>query len=214
MAADARQAAANRLYTNLMEEAKARFACIKAALSGSLALPEALVRDIGFLQLRMLCELIALGCLIAHGDVRERTGNLSKEFAADRIIQHLSKLHPDFYPHPAIIEVDNVRHHIQLYEQNKPFLTQDELPKLYARCGEFLHRGTVRKLASTRAPETLLVARKDFNEIAIWTNKIINLLNDHRISSIDNKRHLLVIMSAANASGQVQVAYGESLSIP
>jgi hypothetical protein len=210
MVADARQEAANRLYMNLMEEAKARFACINAAINGSLVLPEALVREIGFLQLRMLCELIALGCLIAHGDVREKTKNLSKEFAADRIIHRLSQLHPAFYPYPVRVEVDNVKNHVQLHDQTKSFRRQDELPKLYFRCAEFLHRGTVRKLASTRAPETLLVAQKDFKEIGNWTNKIIALLNDHRISSIDNRRHLIVIMSAASAGGQVQVAYAES----
>ena len=72
-----------------------------------------------------------------------------------------------------------------------------------------MHRGTVRKLASSRAPETLLVARRDFAEISMWTNKIIALLNDHRISSIDNKRHLIIMLSAAPAD-QVQVAYAES----
>jgi hypothetical protein len=59
----------------------------------------------------------------------------------------------------------------------------------------------------------MLVARKDFDEIARWTNKIVALLNDHRISSIDNKRHLLVLMSAGGVGGQggrVQVAYAQS----
>jgi hypothetical protein len=213
MAADARQEAANRLYGSLMEEAKTRFACVQGALRGSLVLPDALVREIGFLQLRMLCELIALASLIAHGDVRDQTKTLSKEFRADEIIKRLEKLHPDFYPYPVIVEVRNDTNEVILTDQTKPYLTKAELPKLYGRCGDFLHRGTVRKLASSRAPETMLVARKDFDEIARWTNKIVALLNDHRISSIDNKRHLLVLMSAGGVGGQggrVQVAYAQS----
>jgi len=210
MVADSRQEAANRLYGNLMEEAKARFDCVKAALQGSLVLPEAFIREIAFLQLRMLCELIALACLTAHGDVRDRSKNLSKEFAADRIIQRLAGLHPKFYPHPVRMEVRHHENRVILHDQTRPYLIQSELPKLYTRCGEFLHRGTIRKLASSRAPETMLVANRDFTEIATWTNKIMALLDNHRISSIDNKRHLLVILSNASDEGRVQVAYDES----
>src|SRR5947207_14643889 len=143
----------------------------------------------------MLCELIALASLIAHGDVRDQTKTLSKEFRADEIIKRLEKLHPDFYPYPVIVEVRNDTNEVILTDQTKPYLTKAELPKLYGRCGDFLHRGTARKLASLRAPETMLV-------IARWTNKIVALLNDHRISSIDNKRHLLVLMSAGGVGGQ------------
>ena len=207
---DARQEAANQLYANLMEEAKARFECVDAALNGSLVLPEAFNREIGFLQLRMLCELIALCCLIAHGDVREKTKNLSKEFAPTRIIQRLSELYPNFYPYPVQIEIRQKENRLLLHNQNRPYLTQKELPILWSRCSDFLHRGTVKKLASYRAPETMLVARKDFAEIASWTNKIVALLDTHRVSSIDNRSHLIVILSNANDAGKVQIAYAES----
>jgi hypothetical protein len=36
MVADARQEAANQMYVNLIEEAKARLVCVNAALRGSL----------------------------------------------------------------------------------------------------------------------------------------------------------------------------------
>jgi len=60
MAPNRKQESANELYANLMEEAKGRIACIDAALHGQLGQPAAIVREIGFLQLRMLCEVIAL----------------------------------------------------------------------------------------------------------------------------------------------------------
>jgi|SRR5882724_2304781 len=54
-----------------------------------------------YLQLRMLCELIAVGCLVVHGDV-EGTKGLCKVWAADKVMKRLEKLHPDFYPHPMV----------------------------------------------------------------------------------------------------------------
>ena len=57
------------------------------------------IHELCFLQLRMLCELIALGCLTAHGDLE--TGKLKKAYEADEIIGRLQRLHPHFYPHAA-----------------------------------------------------------------------------------------------------------------
>jgi hypothetical protein len=208
MVADARQEAANQLYANLMDEAKARFACVDAAIRGSLVLPPALNREIGFLQLRMLCELIALACLTMHGDVTDKSAKLSREFAADRIIQRLDELHPNFYPYPVRVEVRS--NEVILHDQSRPYLTKSELVKLYSRCSEFLHRGTIRKLMSSRSPHQMMVASKDFAKIVTWTNKIVALLDQHRISSIDNKRHLVVILSNARDGGNVQVSYAES----
>jgi hypothetical protein len=53
---------AANVYTSIMEEAKFRALSINT-LSGY-ALPVPLQREYCFLQLRMLCELIALGCLV------------------------------------------------------------------------------------------------------------------------------------------------------
>ena len=63
------QAALN-LYLSLMEEAKIRAFSINNATNVPNRLPPPLVREYCFLQLRMLCELIALGCLVAHSDIK------------------------------------------------------------------------------------------------------------------------------------------------
>jgi hypothetical protein len=68
-----KQNEAINLYAAIMEEAKIRLNSIDMALAGTTILPHQLVREFCFLQLRMLCELIALGCLTAHGDVVEAT---------------------------------------------------------------------------------------------------------------------------------------------
>ena len=87
------------LYANLMEEVKVRIDALNQILSGQVNLPPQIVRESCFLQLRMLCELIALSALAAHEDI-EATTKLKKEYAAPKIIEHLELLHPSFYPYP------------------------------------------------------------------------------------------------------------------
>jgi hypothetical protein len=91
------QLEASNLYADLLEEAKIRIFSIDAAINGRTALPAPLVREYSYLQLRMLCELIALGCLTAHGEIKAtQAAKLQKEYAADEIIKRLEDLHPNF----------------------------------------------------------------------------------------------------------------------
>jgi hypothetical protein len=48
-------------YATLMEEAKQRIGWLNVLLSGKIPLPNAATQEFGFLQLRIICELIALG---------------------------------------------------------------------------------------------------------------------------------------------------------
>ncbi|MEO8683978.1 MAG: hypothetical protein ABI414_03965, partial [Devosia sp.] len=64
------QLAASVLYANIMAEVKYRTDAIDAGTGGKLPLSAPLIREFCYLQLRMICELIALGCLvtaIVHG---------------------------------------------------------------------------------------------------------------------------------------------------
>jgi hypothetical protein len=123
-------------YLGLMEEASYRLLAMDTALEGRTGLPPGAIKEYCFLQLRMLCELIALGCLTAHGDLQ--TGKLKDAYEADKIIRRLQRLHPDFYPIAAIRTDKGPR----LYEDG--FLTKEALTKLYWRCGDVLHRGSSR----------------------------------------------------------------------
>lgn len=50
------------LYAQLMDEVKARFACINHVTHGFTGLPTPVVREFCYLQIRFLCELTALAC--------------------------------------------------------------------------------------------------------------------------------------------------------
>src|SRR5262249_13403335 len=144
--ATAEQEAAMRLYAQLLEEAKVRIAAIEAILNGSLIMPGPIAHEFCYLQLRFLCELIALGCLVLHGDIKDpkatkkaKEGKLGKAWSAETIIDELGKLHPAFYPRPTTrLRTPNGFHLEDLKEE---YLTKEELVRLYRICGDNLHRG-------------------------------------------------------------------------
>ena len=162
-------------YVGLMEEAKYRLFAMDTALEGRTGLPPGATREYCFLQLRMLCELIALGCLTAHGDLG--TGKLKGDYKADKIIQGLQRLHPDFYPIAAIRTDKGPK----LYEGG---LTKEELPKLYGKCGDVLHRGSFKALPSRQYSEA------DIAEIKTWKRKI-EALSCHGIYTVGRKSMML-----------------------
>src|ERR1017187_2239008 len=71
---DSRLREATNLYAFFMAEIKVRIGAINA-IGGTIEhrVPALIVREFCFLQFRMICELIALGCLTAHGDIKETT---------------------------------------------------------------------------------------------------------------------------------------------
>jgi hypothetical protein len=204
-AATKQQLEASQLYAHLLEEAKIRIASIEAAISGRMGLPTQLVREYSYLQLRMLCEVIALGCLTAHGEIKAtQAAKLQKEYAADRIIKRLEDLHPNFYPHAIRGTVSQGHLHIDRLESG--FLTKAELIKLYTRCGEQLHRGSLKNLLASTGQTRIL----NFQDIADWTNKIVTLLNEHHIASVDNLSHFICVLKRTQSNDHAAVAIATS----
>lgn len=199
-----KQLEAANLYAGLLEEVKARIAAIDAGTSGSLALPAPIVREHCFLQLRMSCEIIALGCLIAHGDITEtQSRKLRKEWAADKIMDELEKLHPDFYPRPVTqIPREGGWHFDPVKEHPLP---KADLLKLYYRCGSVLHRGSVKKIISERMPLVI-----NYPEITAVAQRVHDLLRLHLLLMRDGKHVFVAMLRNADDNNRVQVAIAES----
>ena len=84
--ADAADFEARDRYLDLMIEAKARALSINSLTNDQRDIPSPLVREYGVLQIRMLCEIIGLCCLVAHGDlVAQGPANLRKAYAPGEI---------------------------------------------------------------------------------------------------------------------------------
>lgn len=194
----------SELYANLMDEAKARIETIDFVLNRS-GLPKIFAQEIGYLQLRMLCEIISLGCLVAHGDI---TGidlkAFKQEYLADRIIKRMTELHAHFYPRPVIVTRSPGAKGTLLKPIEDGFLTRDELPRLYGIAGDYLHRGKLKNLVS-RPP----YAEADLPRIAAWSNKITLLLNTHQIVSADTRKLWVCILRNRDDNDRVQVTQFE-----
>src|SRR3981189_3786866 len=89
-----------QLYCSVMEEIKFRLEWIRNVIHAKISIAQTIGRDICYLELRMICELIAFGCLVAHGDIKAtRAAKLMKDrYQADFLVNAMAELHPEFYP--------------------------------------------------------------------------------------------------------------------
>lgn len=199
------QSEITKTYANIMGEVKVRFDAINIALSGQLNVASPFVREFCFLQLRLVCELIALGCLVAHGDVSPK---LKKEYSAGKIMAQLEDLNPHFFPQP-YLQQKLEPHRFHLENRQKDYITKPELLSLYAKGGSVLHKGNIKKLLKSQMP-----LQYNFPEIAEPSQRILNLLSLHRIHLHGGEWQLLCTLKNMQDNGNVQVALAQASEFP
>ena len=186
-------------YGELMEEIKVRIACIDGVTKAEIGpLPIQIAEEVCYLQLRMICECIAVGCLLMHGNLKPKA-DLLKTHKADWIISELGKLHQDFYPEPLETKELTLPDGGAAWIPKKAgFLTKGELQTLWNRhCGYKLHRGSAKDIMDRKASD-------DFcDPILNWRIKIVKLLERHTISTPDRRWVCYVSMRSAQADGGV-----------
>lgn len=197
----------NTLYANLMGEVKVRIDCIGTTCQGRGSYPSVVVREFCYLQLRMLCELIALSCLVAHGDIESlKSHKTGKAYSADDMLSRLEKLRPHFYPIPARqIPRPGPPPHMEMAAINPSPLPKQELLSLYGKTHRYVHRGSLKTLLSADAPIDQSI---NIPEIIGWAQKINDLLSSHIIAV--SEEHLIICMLRnASDNNKVQVATAE-----
>jgi len=184
------------LYLRLMNEVKRRIDVILKITQGRVSLPQVAAYELCYLQLRMICELIALGCLAAHGDVLNKNSQkILRQYNADKIIKGLEKLHSDFYPVPGRqVLCPHTKKPIRVDKIKSGFLSKKELLSLYGECGDVLHRGSLLKLLK---PDQNQI---DFKKPIIWMTGITTLLNHHQIQLINPNQQFWVLMQSKDDS--------------
>ena len=193
-------------YFHIMTEVKVRIDAINTATNGKLPVPAPLVREFCYLQMRMICELIALGCLIAHGDIEETKSNrFQDEYNADRIMRRLGELHPDFFPKPLR---ENARTGRVISFDNGPAITQGDLIKLYHECGDVLHRGRLKKLLKQKEP-----IRVNYPEITKKAQRLVDLLSIHALTMLGGQMVFLCQLVTRD-TGVLQVVIAEAQTPP
>ncbi len=206
MAKKAKRELTYGLYAALMEELKIRLRTIDSTLLADKVLHGTINREFCFLQLRMSCEVLALACLVAHGDISAtRSLRLQKRYEPDKIMKMLEEIHPDFYPY-SVRQVRRSDKESHFDDFDGPILIKEELFRLYGKCGDVLHRGNMKKLLSVDEP--LPAHNSDVPEYVL---KIWNLLLQHRIALADG-RQLLCFLEDSSIGNRAHVWIAEKHS--
>jgi hypothetical protein len=196
------------LYAGLMEEIKLRLERINNAQSELAATPGLFVLENCYLQIRMCCELIALACLVAHGDDPTKLAKkLQKHWSAEKIVIDLVNLNPSFFPEAVSVKRTGEKEHHMDYTEPSP-LSRSSFLKIYGQCGDGLHRGSLDKLLSSLPPQPISL------DVPIeWANKIRTLLQTHRINSADGSRQIMCELHEP-VIGRVEVVSTVTLRYP
>jgi hypothetical protein len=136
------QRAVRTLYCSLMFEARHRIDFLLRLCGDDYKLPEQPACELGYLQLRLICEIIALACLAVHGDAPgARSAKMRSAHEADYILNSLERLHENFYPQPGAIVPHPPTGGRAFVPNEADYMSKHELVSLYWKCGEHLHRG-------------------------------------------------------------------------
>ena len=197
-----------RLYSDLMEEIKVRLSGIETARGSARALlSDSILVEFCLLQLRMICETIALACLVAHGRISPGTDqkSLLKIWHAEKLMEELTRIHANFFPYAGAIEVIGPHPgRVHISHKRDGFLTKDALLRLYSTCGDLLHRGSVKQL--------LKGAKRNVEGSSIdrWRIQIEELLAVHHIAASDNLTHWLCILRHKESGGRTTTFHAEA----
>jgi hypothetical protein len=190
-------------YKALMREAILRAEYINLIIQGKSEADPRLAYEVGFLQLRMLCEIVAIGCLTAHGDLpATRTQKLMETWRPNQILTALEKLRPHFYPVPFRSQTKDAQGTIIYDHRTEGGLTKDELIHLHGFTGGVLHKG-----GAANALTFFTNTDVDFREIGRWNQRILDLLSIHAIAVLaDETIYLCHLRSPPNGDVEMVLA--------
>jgi hypothetical protein len=107
-------------------------------------------------------------------------------------------VHPKFYPRPVSQREGSV---FAVVTRDPNPLPQKELLRLYNKCGEVLHRGSLKDLLSELQTPTVI----HYPDITELTQKVYDLLADHIVSMLDGNSRFLCIFGKLDDNSRIQV---------
>lgn len=174
-----------------MMEVKRRIQVIDAYNLGVAKSPyKATTIEAIYLQFRKVLELIAFGSLVANKEeFSKQYEKFSKFWHAERLINDMEQVNPNFYPVPVSQETsEDPKIFRELKKIEEGFLTKKDFVKLYNKCGALMH-------ASNPYGSQADYAAYEKNALD-WRNKIVCLLNAHEIRLINTSNIYLIQMAA------------------
>ena len=130
-----------KVYLHCMQEIKERLNLINLVRQQPTQI--LFVKEICYLELRYVCELIAIACLTAQGDFKTQRA-FTKEYSPPVIFAALKKIYPEFFPKPSATITSGNRHHIKIDHRPEAY-NENDITDLWRQAGSHLHRTSVNK---------------------------------------------------------------------
>lgn len=191
-----------KLYINCMEEVRFRLDFVRGlpARNGTTGY-QVIDKELVFLQLRKMLELIAFASLTANkAKYNAAYKKLTTVWNAKEMLRNLVKINPEFYPlpvQPPQLQADGTKH----FGAVDSFLTKDDFVSLYDVASTFLHVGNPFGNADP-------VIKMRYN-VKQWLERIQALLKLHVVRLVDGNLWIVEIP----VQGPVKMGFAEPLPV-
>jgi hypothetical protein len=176
-------------YADCMDEIKKRTEVIFRIIQGGVRTGYGLADvETACLQMRKILELIALASLVANKhEYSQQYAKFAENWRATQILEEIEAINPNFWPVPSKQVIDPETGKVKsVAPVTSCYLTQDEFASIYDQCSEFLHARNPYAL-----PLDLSIAT---TRMALWVERMMNLLNHHQIQLVNPDLQIWVLM--------------------
>ena len=163
------------VYTEILDVMRIRIQSIERTILEKDTWPPLLLQEYCYLQLRMICEGIAIGCLFAHDAFKHPRS--FDEWRAPKIMSTLDQLNPRYFPKGIVVK--SVNGSFDISDRTAPQITKEEVSKLWKKSGDILHIGSAKSVLNRRIVQNFV----DLAEIQDTAQRILNLMEVHSLSS-------------------------------
>ena len=157
-----------------------------------------------YLQIRKICEYVALALLSAHHEYEgTKASKIQKQWNAATLFDQIGGMNRYAFPVPTNIELDANgpgSHHV---EPAEVVLEPHDLERIYGQAGDRLHVGSLKRLVDGKLPPY------DFRELSDWRNRFIKTLNSHMIR-LPHVGSVLLVHLKDESDGDVHCAFGDA----
>lgn len=148
-----------------------------------------------YLQVRRICEILAIAALIAHNEIDSfRANKFIKAWNADDLFTKLASVNTTAFPRAARFEAEEEAGVFVATIENEGYLTREAFTQIYHQCSAGLHAGTLKRL--------LDYGPKQYNvkDVISWLDEIVRLLNIHVVVLPNGKMMSVEMIGGYNGS--------------
>lgn len=151
--------------------------------------------EFAFMQLRLVCELVALAALWVHRE-RGLSKKLEGAWHADEIFKELETINNKCFPFGCRTTITQNGGY-SVVPRPEAVMTRSDLARIYGQCSNILHRGALKLFLNGKSKEY------DIDFVRQSVQMIKNLLSEHAVVVIDIG--LVVICNLGEKGEPVQV---------